>query len=60
MRIDLPQGRANTSIGVMKAAVEANIRINLAVAKVHNVTKASMCLKHMMGFCTSPACSTQT
>ncbi len=53
-KIDLPQGRANTSIGVMKAAVEADVRINLAVAKVHNVTKASMCLKHMMGFLQQP------
>ncbi len=53
-KIDLPQGRANTSIGVMKAAVEADVRINLAVAKVHNVTKFSMCLKHMMGFLQQP------
>ncbi len=53
-KIDLPQGRANSSIGVMKAAVEADVRINLAVAKVHNVTRASMCLKHMMGFLQQP------
>ncbi len=53
-KIDLPQGRANTSIGVMKAAVEADVRINLGVAKVHNVTKFSMCLKHMMGFLQQP------
>ncbi len=53
-KIDLPNGKANQSIGVIKAATEADIRINLAVAKVHNVTKFTMCLKHMMGFLQQP------
>lgn len=53
-KIDLPQGQANQSIGVIKAAVEADVRINLAVAKTHNVAKFSMCLKHMMGFLSQP------
>jgi len=35
---------------VIKAAVEADVRINMAVAKSHNVTKMTLCLKHMMGF----------
>ncbi len=54
MKIDLPRGRANQNIGVIKAAVEADVRINLAVAKSHNVTKLTMCLKHMMGFLQQP------
>ncbi len=53
-KIDLPFGRANQTIGVIKAAVEADLRINLAVAKTHNVTKLTMCLKHMMGFLQQP------
>lgn len=53
-KIDLPGGRAYQKIGVLKAAVEADVRINLAVAKTHNVTKFTMCLKHMMGFLQQP------
>jgi hypothetical protein len=53
-KIDLPNGQANQSIRVIKAAVEADVRINLAVAKTHNVAKFSMCLKHMMGFLAQP------
>jgi uncharacterized protein (DUF362 family) len=53
-KIDLPQAKANQSIRVIKAAVEADVRINLAVAKTHNVTKYTMCLKHMMGFLQQP------
>jgi uncharacterized protein (DUF362 family) len=53
-KIDLPLGRVNQSIGVIKAAAEADVRINLALAKTHNVTKFTMCLKHMMGFLQQP------
>jgi uncharacterized protein (DUF362 family) len=53
-KIELPHGQTNQSIGVIKAAVEADVRINLAVAKTHNVTKFTMCLKHMMGFLQQP------
>ncbi len=53
-KIELPNGKANQSIGVIKAATEADVRINLAVAKVHNVTRFTMCLKHMMGFLQQP------
>jgi hypothetical protein len=53
-KIDLPHGVAAHSLGVIKAAVEADIRINLAVAKTHNVAKFTMCLKHMMGFLQVP------
>lgn len=53
-RIDIPNGKAFPKIGVIKAAVEADVRINLAVAKTHNVTKNTMCLKHMMGFLEAP------
>jgi hypothetical protein len=52
--IDLPNGRANQTMRVIKAATEADVRINLAVAKSHNVTKLTMCLKHMMGFLQFP------
>jgi uncharacterized protein (DUF362 family) len=53
-KIDLPNGLAMKSLGVIKAAVEADVRINLAVAKTHNVAKFTMCLKHMMGFLQVP------
>jgi uncharacterized protein (DUF362 family) len=53
-KIDLPHGQATQSLGVIKAAVEADVRINLAVAKTHNVAKFTMCLKHMMGFLQVP------
>ncbi len=53
-KINLPNGRANQSIGVIKAAVEVDVRINLAVAKTHNVAAVTMCLKHMMGFLQQP------
>ena len=53
-KIDLPHGLANQNIGVIKAAVEADVRINLAVAKTHNVARYTMCLKHMMGFLSQP------
>lgn len=52
--IELPAGRAFQQLGVLKTAVEADVRINLAVAKTHNVTRMTMCLKHMMGFLQAP------
>ena len=52
--IELAQGKAFQKLGVIKAALEADLRINLAVAKSHNVTKMTMCLKHMMGFLQQP------
>jgi len=53
-KIDLPHGQGNQSMGVIKAAAQADVRINLAVAKTHNVTRFTMCLKHMMGFLQQP------
>jgi uncharacterized protein (DUF362 family) len=53
-QIDLPSGKKYQSIGVIKAAVEADVRINMAVAKSHNVTKLTLSLKHMMGFLEEP------
>jgi hypothetical protein len=52
--LDFPNGKAFKKLGVIKAAFEADVRINLAMAKTHNVTKMSMSLKHMMGFLQSP------
>jgi len=52
--IDFPSGKIFKKMGVIKAAVEADVRINLAVAKTHNVTKFTMALKHMMGFLELP------
>jgi uncharacterized protein (DUF362 family) len=54
VKIDIPNGKDFRKIGAIKAAVEADVRINLAVAKSHNVTKMSMCLKHMMGLMEVP------
>jgi len=53
--IELPKGKSFKKIGVIKAAVEADVRINMGVAKCHLVTKLTMCLKHMMGFLEVPA-----
>jgi uncharacterized protein (DUF362 family) len=52
--VALPHGRAFQKIGVIKAAVDADVRINMAVAKSHLVTKLTMVLKHMMGFMEFP------
>jgi len=53
-KITLPNGKAFQSLGVIKAAIEADVRINLAIAKTHNVTRMTMCMKHMMGFLENP------
>ncbi len=52
--IELPHGKAFQQVGVIAAAVEADVRINMAVAKSHLVTKLTMVLKHMMGFLEFP------
>jgi uncharacterized protein (DUF362 family) len=52
--VQLPKGKAFQKIEVMKAAVEADVRINMAVAKSHIVTYYTLCLKHMMGFMAAP------
>ena len=54
-QVDLPGGKAFRKLGVIKAAVEAEVRINMAVAKSHIVTRLTMCLKHMMGFLETPS-----
>ena len=53
-KINLSNGKAFQSLGVIKAATEVDVRINLAVAKTHNVTRMTMCMKHMMGFLENP------
>jgi uncharacterized protein (DUF362 family) len=52
--IELPQGKAFKKVGVIKAAVEADVRINMGIAKTHSVTRMTMTLKHMMGFLQEP------
>jgi len=52
--VGLPAGRAYTEIGVISEAVKADLRINMGLAKSHNVTKVTMALKHMMGFLRAP------
>ncbi len=52
--IDLPEGKSYQKMSVLKAAVEADVRINMAVAKSHVVLPVTLCLKHMMGFLASP------
>jgi uncharacterized protein (DUF362 family) len=52
--IDIPQGKAFRNISVIKAAVEADVRINMAVAKTHIVVPVTLCCKHMMGFLEYP------
>jgi len=53
-QIELPEGIAFQKLSVIKAAIEADVRINMAVAKSHSVTRMTMCLKHMMGFLEVP------
>lgn len=53
-QIELPEGQVFKKIGVIKAAVEADVRINMALAKSHLVTRYTICLKHMMGFLEMP------
>lgn len=52
--IPLVKGKSFQKVGVIKAAIEADVRINLAVAKSHSVTKMTMTMKHMMGFLEQP------
>ena len=53
--IDLPEGKAFKKMGVIRAAVEADVRINMGIAKCHSVTRMTLALKHMMGFLEKPA-----
>jgi hypothetical protein len=53
-QVDLPQGQEYKQLRVIKAAVDADVRINLAVAKTHNVTRLTLSMKHMMGFMEEP------
>jgi uncharacterized protein (DUF362 family) len=53
--IALPEGQAFSKLGVIRASVAADVRINMAVAKSHLVTRVTMCLKNMMGFLEAPA-----
>jgi hypothetical protein len=52
--IQLPEAKAFPELGVIKEAAEADVRINMAVAKSHLVTKLTLCLKHMLGFMQLP------
>lgn len=54
--VELPNAKVTAfrKLGMIKAAAEADVRINMAVAKSHLVTKLTMCLKHMMGFMELP------
>jgi uncharacterized protein (DUF362 family) len=52
--IEVPKGVVVKSLSVIKRAVEADVRINMAVPKCHIVTKLTLCLKHMMGFLGDP------
>ena len=54
--VDFPNAKVADfrRIPILKAAVESDVRINMAVAKSHLVTKFTMCLKHMMGFMQQP------
>jgi len=53
--IELPEAKIFKKIGVIKAAVDADVRINMGVAKSHSVTRMTLALKHMMGFLESPS-----
>jgi len=48
--IEFPKAMVFKKASVFKAAAEADVHINMALAKSHWVTKFTICLKHMMGF----------
>jgi uncharacterized protein (DUF362 family) len=52
--VDFPQGKSFKKLRVLKAVTEVDVRINLAVAKTHNVTKVSLTMKNMMGLMEAP------
>jgi uncharacterized protein (DUF362 family) len=54
--IDAPKSKSidGKQFGVIKAAAQADVRINMAVAKSHIVTPLTMTLKHMMGLMRYP------
>jgi uncharacterized protein (DUF362 family) len=52
--VDFPAAKSFPQLGIIRAAVEADVRINMAVAKSHLVTKLTLCLKHMIGFMQLP------
>ncbi len=54
-QIELPKGKGFKKVGVIKAAAEADLRINVALPKSHVVTKLTLVLKHMMGFLEVPS-----
>ena len=54
VQVPVPGGKDFKSIGVIKEAVEADVRINMAVAKTHLVLPVTLCCKHMMGFLENP------
>jgi hypothetical protein len=54
--IDAPKSKSvdGKRFSVIKAATQADVRINMAVAKSHIVTPVTMTLKHMMGLMRYP------
>lgn len=53
-RISVPEGSYFDQFEIIQAATQADVRINLAVAKTHSVTQLTMCMKGMMGFLRTP------
>ena len=55
--IDAPRSKIidGKQFSVIRAATQADVRINMAVAKSHIVTPVTMTLKHMMGFMRFPS-----
>ncbi len=56
LTIDAPKSKIvdGKQFSVIKAAAQADVRINMAVAKSHIVTPVTMTLKHMMGLMRYP------
>jgi hypothetical protein len=56
LTISAPKSKSidGKTFGVIRAATEADVRINMAVAKSHIVTPVTMTLKHMMGLMRYP------
>jgi uncharacterized protein (DUF362 family) len=55
IEVEAPEGKAFKRIMVTKVAAEADVVINMAVAKTHVVLPVTLCCKHMLGFTYNPS-----
>lgn len=55
VEVEVPGGKSVQRIGVIKGVAEADVRINMAVAKAHvSPVPITLCCKHLMGYLENP------